>query len=162
MEIPRRKPNRLESFDYSLPSLYFITICSDGRKNLFWRNSEKNIESLRDIQFTEYGSIVNEAISLINDKYNCVTVEKYVIMPNHVHLLLQIHSDENGRAMPSPTISTVIQQMKGYATKKSGFNLWQKSFHDHIVRGQADFEKIWDYIEYNPMKWKEDCFYYKD
>jgi len=49
--------------------------------------------------------------------------------------------------------------MKGYVTKQIGFSVWQKSFHDHIVRGKQDYEKILDYIENNPSKWSEDKFY---
>lgn len=61
--------------------------------------------------------------------------------------------------MPAPTISTVINQMKGYVTKKAGISLWQKLFHDHIIRGEKDYQKIWQYINANPVCWKDDCFY---
>ena len=61
--------------------------------------------------------------------------------------------------MHAPTISTVIQQMKGYVTKQLGHNIWQKLFHDHVVRNEKSYQKIWQYIETNPAKWKEDCFY---
>ncbi len=61
--------------------------------------------------------------------------------------------------MPAPTISTVIQQMKGYVTKQIGFPVWQKGFQDHIIRGEADYKEIYKYIENNPLKWAEDKFY---
>ena len=82
-------------------------------------------------------------------------------MPNHIHLLLQIHGGENGRAMPAPTVSTVIQQMKGYVTKQIGFTVWQKLFYDHIIRNENDYREIWEYIENNPIKLTEDRFYNK-
>lgn len=62
---------------------------------------------------------------------------------------------------PRPTISRIIQQFKGAVTKQIGFALWQKSFHDHIIRDEREYEKIYAYIETNPLKWREDCFYGK-
>lgn len=73
-------------------------------------------------------------------------------MPDHIHLLLQIHGNENGRPMVAPTINRVIKQTKGYITKQIGFSIWQKSFNDHIIRGQEDYKSIWEYIENNPLK----------
>ena len=61
--------------------------------------------------------------------------------------------------MVAPTISTVVQQLKGCVSKQAGFSLWQKTFHDHIIRDENDYEKIWEYIDTNPLKWETDCFY---
>lgn len=105
------------------------------------------------------GEIVDNAIQNIAKRYPAVAVDRYAVMPNHIHLLLQIHTDCDGKAMPVPPISIVIQQMKGYVTKQLGYSVWQKLFHDHVIRNQRDYEKIWRYIEGNPMKWAEDCFY---
>ncbi len=71
-------------------------------------------------------------------------MENYAVMPNHVHLL---------------TISQVIQQLKGWVAKRAGGSIWQKSFHDHVVRREKDFQLIWQYIETNPQNWQNDCFY---
>jgi len=68
----------------------------------------------------------------------------------------------DGRAMRAPTattISTVINQMKGYATKQIGYSIWQKSFHDHIIRNEQDYIRIAEYIDNNPINWEKDCFY---
>ena len=51
-----------------------------------------------------------------------------------------------------PTISRVIQQMKGAITKRVGQNIWQKLYHDHVIRNEADYLKIWQYIDSNPAK----------
>ena len=61
--------------------------------------------------------------------------------------------------MVAPTISTVVQQLKGVITKQIGDSIWQKLFHDHVVRNEHDYRKIWEYIDTNPAKWQEDCFY---
>ncbi len=63
--------------------------------------------------------------------------------------------------MVDPTMSTIVQQMKGVVTKRIGFSIWQKSYHDHIIRNEKEYLKIWEYIENNPLKWEEDCFYIK-
>ena len=159
MDLPKRKPNRLKKYDYGKTGAYFITVCAKDRKNLFWNNVGAGIA--RPFELSEYGKIVDTAIKNIPIKYNAVSVDKYVIMPNHIHLLLQIHGGENGRAMPAPTVSTVIQQMKGYVTKQIGFTVWQKLFYDHIIRNENDYREIWEYIENNPIKLTEDRFYNK-
>ena len=73
-------------------------------------------------------------------------------MPDHIHLLLQINTNKNGRPMVAPTVDRIIKQTKGYITKQIGFSIWQKSFYDHIVRGNNDYKEIWEYIENNPLK----------
>ena len=88
-----------------------------------------------------------------------ISVDKYVVMPNHIHMIVSINADAGGRPMGAPTISTVINQMKGYVTKKIGFPVWQKLYHDHVIRGQQDYDEIWQYIDENPAKWDSDCYY---
>ena len=105
------------------------------------------------------GQVVDSAIKEIPKHYAAVSLDHYVVMPNHVHLLLQINTLESGRAMHAPTISTVVQQLKGAVTKHIGHSVWQKLFHDHIVRGDKDYAMIWEYIENNLTKWADDCFY---
>ncbi|WP_295632444.1 transposase [uncultured Intestinimonas sp.] len=78
-------------------------------------------------------------------------------MPNHVHMILVLTS-QGGRTLCAPTVSRVIKQFKGVVTKRAGLPLWQKSFHDHIIRNEADYLRIWQYIDTNPLKWREDCF----
>ena len=162
MEFPKRKPNRLAEYDYSQPNAYFITICTKDKRNLFWDSVGASIARPNTVQLSEEGKIVEEAIQNIYKHYPMISVDNYVIMPNHIHLLLQIHTDDCGRAMLAPTISTVVQQMKGYVSKRIGISIWQKLFHDHVIRGQQDYLKIWNYIEGNPSKWEEDCFYVKE
>lgn len=59
----------------------------------------------------------------------------------------------------SVSIPRIIQHMKGVITKQIGVPLWQKSFHDHIIRNEDDYRAIWNYIDTNPFLWTEDCFY---
>lgn len=76
-------------------------------------------------------------------------------------MILYIPYDD-GRIISSPTsILTVVAQMKRYVSKKIGESVWQKSFHDHIIRDKSDYEKISKYMYENPIKWQYDCFYVK-
>ena len=149
MELSKRKQNRLSDYDYSTSNAYFITICTANRRNLFWDNPH-------DISLSMLGEMVRQSIEDIPKHYPVISVDTYVVMPNHIHLLLQIHTDCNGRPMAAPTISTVMNQMKGIISKKAGFPVWQKGVYDHVVRGETDYREIWNYIEGNPYRWSED------
>lgn len=159
MDHPKRKPNRLTNYDYSTAGAYFITICTRDRKCLLWQTVGASIARPDAVQLSQYGQIVDQAIRQIPEHYPAIRLDKYTVMPNHVHLLLRIDTDSDGRAMLAPTISRVIQQMKGIVTKQIGASIWQKLFHDHVIRGERDYLKIWEYIDQNPVRWKEDCFY---
>ena len=150
--LPQRKLNRLPSYDYSAPGAYFVTFCTHNKRPCLW-----NGENL-----SAAGMLVQQSIAAIAQHYPAVTVANYVIMPNHVHLLLQICADETGCPQPAPTVSQIIQQLKGHTARHARDTLWQKSFHDHVIRSEADFLRIWDYIDNNPATWKEDCFYCPD
>ena len=156
MDLPKRKPNRIPHYDYSTPHAYFITVCTANRRNLFWDDVSA---ATRRPCLSSYGEIVAQCIQNIPLHYPAITVDCYTVMPNHIHLLLQIHTDCDGRRIAAPTISTVVNQLKGTATRQAGFSLWQKGFYDHVVRGEKDYRDIWLYIESNPMKWSEDILY---
>ena len=103
--------------------------------------------------------MVKQVIYDISRHYPAITVDHAVVMPNHIHLLLQINTDTDGRPMAAPTISTAINQMKGVISKNAGFSVWQKGFYDHVIRNDNDYRDIWNYIEGNPGKWAEDKLY---
>ncbi len=159
MALPQRKPNRLAEFDYSTPGAYFVTICTANRMNIFWENVGASIARPQDVILSACGKTVENAINNIPLHYPAVSVDHYVVMPNHIHLLLQIHTDINRQPIATPAISVVIQQLKGHITKQIGYSVWQKLYHDHVIRGEHDYIKIWNYIDNNPVKWADDCFY---
>ena len=121
------------------PEMYFIEL---------WKNSKKQIEQM-------------------NELYHNISVDKYVIMPNHIHMLISISDGENNlycgtSRTPSPTNSIIarfISTFKRFCNTKYGNNIWQRSFHDHIIRGEKDYRKIWEYIDTNVIRWENDCFY---
>ncbi len=156
MELPKRKSNRLKEYDYSTPNAYFITVCTDKRKNLFWKTVGATIGRPEDVRLSQYGEYARKALEDIPRHYPAVCVDHYTIMPNHIHLLLQIQTAADGRPMVAPTVSTVIQQMKGTVSKQAGVSIWQKGFYDHVIRDARDYREVWNYIDGNPMKWMED------
>ena len=110
-------------------------------------------------RLSEYGEIVYNAILNIKKHYDYVTVEKFVIMPNHIHLLLMIDSGGRILSAPTKTISTIIGQLKRSVSKSIGNSIWQKSFYDHIIRDENDFFTKWKYIDENPIKWETDEYF---
>ena len=160
MDYPKRKDNRLKEFDYSQNGAYFLTICVKDRKPVL-SSIKKQDEPVGagnarpDLsELTVAGMIVEKAILSISEHYPGVFVDDYVIMPNHVHMILRLdHDAEECRA--APAVSRIIQQFKGTVAKQSGIQ-WQKSFHDHIIRNEVDYLSVYDYIENNPARWAED------
>ena len=160
---PKRKPTRLKGYDYGTPGAYFITICVKDRKQLLSKIFVGQGLAPAENRLTIYGNIAKEQIELLENRYKGIKIDKYVIMPNHIHIL--IFYDVTAGASPCPTISDIICAFKSITTrfcKKAGLNekhLFQSSFHDHIIRGKNDYQKIWEYIDTNVMRWEKDCFY---
>ncbi len=142
-----RKPNRLQNFDYSAPGIYFVTFCTHSKEKLFW-NSDEFQDGL-----SPAGCLLKKCILEIPTHYPYVQVEAYAVMPNHVHLLLRITEDNTS------SLSTIVGQLKRYTSRLLGLGVWQKSFYDHVVRNESDFQRIWEYTNYNHLKWSEDCFF---
>ncbi len=159
MNLPQRKPTRLNGYDYSTPGAYFITICVKDKKQLLSKivvGDDAHIVPQNNL--SKMGMICDKYINNINTKYENVTVDKYVIMPNHIHLIIFIHGTMRASS-PTKNIENIIRSFKIMATKEIGHSIWQRSYHDHIIRGEKDYLKIWEYIDTNVIKWKKDCFY---
>ena len=160
MELPQRKRNRLPFFDYSTNGGYFVTICTEHRKNTLCTIVGDGVPVPK-----LPGQIAEELIRRIPEKYPCVIIDNYVVMPNHIHLLLRI-GNISGTGNPSPTLGKIIGWYKYQVTKSVnvacrtvGVRFFQRSYHDHVIRNERDFLKIWEYIDSNPAQWELDCFY---
>ena len=167
MENPERKYNRLRNYDYSRNGLYFITICTKDRIPYLSEIIDvgDGVLDVPNIKLTDYGKILNDQIIEINAIYKKSQIIKYVIMPDHVHMIIYLFDDDNvfvgTSRMPSPTnavIPSIISALKRFVNKKTGFNLWQRSFHDHIIRSEKEFLEICDYIDNNPINWVNDIY----
>ena len=153
---PKRKPNRLTGYDYSQPGCYFVTICSRDREHLFGCVVGADVLIGPHVQLSEIGAIVEQIISQIP------SVDKYIVMPNHVHILLRLPVANNGpmgTSAPTQSVPWIVRYLKRTVTMACGKTVWQRGYHDHIIRSEADYLRIWDYIDTNPAKWREDCYY---
>ncbi len=157
MNLPHRKSPRLKDYDYSQNGYYFVTICTHKKQKILCKIVGEGLCALPKITLSEIGKITDKAITFINQNYETLSVDKYVIMPNHLHLIIKIDKQMGGHG--DPPLQNVIGYLKSFTTHKYGKTLWQRSFHDHIIRDEKDYLKIWNYIDTNPQKWGEDCFY---
>jgi len=133
---------------YHMNGAYFLTICTKNR-HCFLGRVQENTMILSDI-----GAIAHAELSRIETIYPSVILDQFVIMPNHVHLLVILLSEEH-----NPSIQRIMQQWKGAVSKKAKFPLWQDRFDDRVIYDAAAFRRIKQYINNNPTLWEEDCFY---
>ena len=152
--LPTRKPNRLKNFDYSECNVYLLTICTQAHKCLFGYVRITDDEPVMELN--PLGRLVAQAIAGIEAHYKNVFLDAACVMPNHVHLLLRLESSDDPHR---PTVSRIVKQMKEYVTKQSGKAIWQKSFHDEIVRNDYAYQAAWNYVTYNAAKWAQDPYY---
>ena len=143
--LPRRKNIRLKYYDNSEEGMYFITICTRNRIKLFGEIETK------EIKLTKVGKIVEKSIINLEKIYNNITIDEYIVMPNHIHIIIIINEKNN------LTISRIINQYKGRITKTIGYPIWQKLFYEHIIRNESEYYKIKQYIQNNIVNWKNDC-----
>lgn len=167
--LPQRKLQRLQGYDYSQNGAYFITICTQNRSPLFG-------DIINDkMILNNAGKMVEER--LLNISTNTIFVDKYVVMPDHLHIIVFIRQDgttqgSSGTTQGSfPTLSEIVQRFKTITTKlyidgvKNGNyppfdkKIWQKSFNDHIIRNEKGYQEVWKYIDENLINWKQNEYY---
>ena len=149
MDFTERKPNRLQEYDYDANGFYFVTICTRDRRRL-----------LSDIVGDD-AHIVPKAYGRVAEKYirNVREIEKYVIMPDHIHMIIRLDSGSMWASTPTAgkpqhnRVSGIVRSLKILVTKEIGDSIFQRSYYDHIIRDQRDYEEIWEYIENNPKRW---------
>ena len=144
MELSQRKKIRVGEYDYSQCGAYFVTICTQNRRSIL-----SNIVG-------DDAHIVPKRYGQIAEKYlkNAAEIEKYVIMPDHIHMLIRL--EEQGAEKRSPQasrIASIVRSIKTLTTKEIGEPIFQRSYYDHVIRNQRDYNEIWEYIENNPRKW---------
>ena len=154
-----RKNNRLAGFDYSRPGAYFITVCTKERKCILSSVVGGDALIAPCTRLTPAGVIAEKYLRTIPG------VAEYVIMPNHVHMILRI-SAENALQGPmwasAPTgvyVPSLIRSWKALVSKELGYSIWQRSYYDHVIRDELDYIVKAQYIAENPAKWHEDDYY---
>ena len=109
-DLPKRKPNRIDSYDYSTPGAYFVTVCTAGREKLFWSAVGADIIRPQDVPLSPMGKIAEQGVLQMAVHYDALSVDHYCIMPDHIHLLLRMESDGNGRMVSAPTVKIAEMQ----------------------------------------------------
>lgn len=161
MEFPKRKIVRLQDYDYSMNGAYFVTICTYERQNLFGE-IVCDVGANPCVRPKKSSEMIEQFLLKLQDKFQDVIINSYVVMPDHMHFIL-CKVSETGEHMGSP-LQQILQWFKTQTTNeyikgvKSGlyspFNkhIWQRSYYEHIIRNKQDFEEIQKYIYENPYK----------
>ena len=144
--MDKRKRLRLPDFDYSSNGAYFVTVCvKDMQCVLSSVTVGSDAHIAPQVELTKTGEIAEKYLK----RMPCV--EKYIIMPNHIHILFLVTEDNRGAMWAS--LPTSIRSFKTLVTKELGYSIWQTSYHDHIIRYEYDYMYHFQYIDENPKKW---------
>ena len=176
----RIEPNRWQYWDYSAPGSYFITMCIEDREAILGKiiNGEMHL--------SEYGEIVKNEFLQMGNYNKRATVDRWVIMPNHVHCIITLgHVDANAvekihefslqpteidikqyrrmrRKMLIPLLEgkfkTLTSKQINILRKTPGRQTWQYDYYDHVIRNNHEYDRIQQYIINNPAKWEDDTF----
>jgi len=167
----RRRPLRLKDYDYRQEGAYFITICTHNRKCLL----AKVIEN--EVRLNNWGRVVESEWRQTAILRPYVTLDVYVVMPNHFHAIFFLSRDRaTQRVAPteekpstgpkSASVGAIVGQFKAQVTKRINAlwgpaiePIWQRNYYEHIIRDEDDLNRIREYIEYNPVRWLEDEYY---
>ncbi len=156
------RPGRLPCWDYSAVGCYFITFCTKDRRCILSQVVGRDDFGAPSVELTSYGAYLLHLLNSLPNAYPNVKLHHSVIMPNHVHLLFSIEPhalSAPGSSRSTQLVPRMIEALKRFTNQFAGFNLWQSTYCDHIIRNEADYLRIWDYIDTNPAKWREDCYY---
>ena len=155
MPLPQRKSPRLKDYDYSLSGAYFVTICTHNKKHYFGDITDAKME-LNDV-----GQVASKRWAMIPEFHPSVQLSDFVIMPNHMHGILFLLDTGDQQ----PNLSNIVGGYKSGVSRivrqelEFKPSLWQTRFHDHIIRNEADLNRIREYVQTNPARWETDTFY---
>ena len=167
MELPKRKHPRLKNYDYSLPGYYYVTIHvadPDTQLSIVGRGlaptENRKLSTVEcKITLTPPGEIAKRQLGALEKRFPWLRVDKYVIMPTHIHMIL-CFSMETAGACPRPTLSEVVGAYKSLTTRvinqtlgTAGKKRFQTSFYETVLRNEAAYLACWQYIDENPLKW---------
>ena len=160
MELKQRKQIRLKDFDYSQDGVYFITICTEGRKNILSTiDINQDLETAKT-KLTPIGLVAEQELFALCEKYPNIAIDTYIIMPNHIHILISILNEKENGKMLQDMVKTYKSMTTKICREKFRTNkIFQRSFYDHIIRNEKDYNNTFSYIETNPGKWIYDRFY---
>ena len=158
--MANRKHNRLDGYDYGQKGAYFVTLCTQNRTHLFQMESSVG-NGLCAVPKTIPNQIIHKWIRETENKFPNIAIDKYVVISDHLHFIITIKERHIGRSLPdvmhffkTMTTNDYIRGVKDGVISPFRGKLWQKSYYDHIIRNQQDYNEIWECIENNPAKWR--------
>lgn len=161
-----RKHLRLKEFDYSSENYYFVTICTGYRVKLFesrtsWSNFEKEVVRTTSSPITTNTDIVEKILLDLPNYYNNLIIDFYVIMPDHLHVILGFEGIITSKTKPTSSrhysLGDIVGIFKQVATKQLHKHIgvigsiFQPNFYEHVIRNEKSLEKIRQYILNNPI-----------
>jgi len=153
--LPNRKRLRYKGYDYSTPGAYFITICTEDKVHRFGSVIDGIMYLNND------GKIVEQILSKVYSYYINVEIPISIVMPNHVHMIIMLNENcllpPDDPANARPNIGDIVGRFKSYTSKALMVTYWQRSFYDHIIRNQDEYNTIGEYIQSNPKLWGLGC-----
>lgn len=167
--LPKRKPLRLQEYDYSQNGLYFVTVCTHNRENLLADVIKVGADLC--VRPNQAGLMVEHALHSINNIFPSVSLDYYCIMPNHIHFILFAHNERLSGGHAGPPLQDILRWLKTQTTNeyikmvKNGIlkpfdkHIWHRSYFDHVIRNENDLYETRKYIEHNPKKWILDKYY---
>ena len=164
-ERKTRRSLRLKGYDYSGAGYYFVTICTQEKRYLFW---DGEWAGLGPAPTNELGKLVAQTWLELPAHTTEIRVDKFVVMSNHFHGIVVLENGCVGAgSKPARTpIPEVMRQFKTFSARKinqmrgtPGQPVWQRFYYDHIIRNEHDYLRVWRYINENPAKWAEDEYY---
>lgn len=171
---------RAKWWNYNNEGDYFITICTKNKEHLFG-----HVEN-GEMVLNEYGQIVSDCWFDLPNHYTNIVLGAFQIMPNHIHCIVGVDNSKMIDAVVETGLKPVctepictddnlkkahgvfefIRALKSFSSRRinekrgtKGVSNWHERFHDHIIRNEAEYNRIKEYIINNPKKWNEDCFY---
>lgn len=154
MDLPNRKHPRLKDYDYSLPGYYYVTIHIEDDNYL----SSVGRGLAPTVKLTQAGILAEQQLLALQTRYPYVRIDKYVIMPTHIHAILCFL--ENTDDAPRASLTDMICAYKSLTTRLSnqyfatpGRKRFQTSFYESVLRNEVAYQECLRYIEENPLKW---------
>jgi len=165
-ELPQRKIIRLQGYDYSRNGYYFVTVCVKDKHKMLGKIVGDAHPGVPHVELSEIGQIVDQYLKSMDASYDNIKLEKYIIMPNHIHMIVVIDGEilekigTPGCASPTKsTLSKTVNAFKSLTSRKIGFPVWQRAYHERIIRNEEEYRKVWQYIDTNPSKWENDKYF---
>ena len=163
MDFPKRKHPRLKNYDCSQNGMYFITVCTKDRQPLLGKVFpstgliDEDHVGLEQIHLSAAGQIYLQCLQEIPAHYPGASVDCCMIMPDHIHLLLQLEdSSDGGQRSGRPTVLQIIRAFKRISAQHAVGLQWQSSFYEHIIRSDRELQETRAYILHNPLQ-AENC-----